>query len=129
MTKTKTLKIACLLSLCALLFSAREDRVHHGTGTWDATAFGNHRAVIRVAQQADAVFVRIPWRRRDLDPEKKHIVLMDAATQRQVRNVVRLEINREFGDLAFQPVSGPGEYQVYYLPNRMEGRSNYPTVT
>ncbi len=129
MTKTKMPMIVCLLSLCALLFYTREDRAHYGTGNWDAKTYGNHRAVIRVAQQADAVFVSIPWRRRDLDPEKKHIVIVDAATQRRVRNVVRLEVNREFGDLAFQPVSGPGEYQVYYLPNRMEGRSNYPTVT
>ena len=129
MPKTKTAIMACLLLLCVLMFSAQEDRAHYGTGTWDAAAYGNHRAVIRVTQQADAVFVRIPWRRRDPDPEKIQIVMVDAATQDRVRNVVRLEVNREFGDLAFQPVSGPGEYQAYYLPNRMEGRSNYPTVT
>ena len=27
-----------------------------------------------------------------------------------------IDINREYGDLAFQPETVPGVYQVYYLP-------------
>ena len=34
----------------------------------------------------------------------------------RIRNVVRVEVNREFGDLVFQPKTAPGEYYVYYLP-------------
>ena len=44
-------------------------------------------------------------------------------------NICRVEINREFGDLIFQPQTVPGEYYVYYMPFVMSGRSNYPTVT
>ena len=44
--------------------------IPYRTGTWDAETRGNHRAVLRVAAEADAVRVRIPWRRRDLEPER-----------------------------------------------------------
>ncbi len=101
----------------------------YGIGQWDAGVYGNHRVVIRVAKKADAVFIRIPWRRRDPDPEKRDLVILAGNSQRRVRNVLRLDINREFGELVFQPESGPGEYHVYTHPYRMEGRSNYPTVT
>jgi hypothetical protein len=33
---------------------------------------------------------------------------------------VRADVNREFGDLVFQPVTAPGEYHVYYLPYRLQ---------
>jgi len=112
----------------SVLLSA-QDRPCYGTGTWDAAVYGNHRAVIRVAEEADAVYVRIPWRRRDRNPDQKGLVIVDAATQKPIRSWVSLEINREYGEIAFQPVSGAGDYYVYYLVNRMEGRSNYPTVT
>ena len=45
-----------------------------------------------------------------------------------VSNLVRLEINRVFGELIFQPVEGAGVYHLYYLPHTSTGRSNYPTV-
>jgi hypothetical protein len=122
-----------LVGLVILMFlwaqEAAPSEIPYGTGTWDAGVYGNHRALIMVSAKADAVFVRIPWRRRDLDPEHKNIVILDAATQARVRNLSRMSINREYGDLVFQPVSGPGVYAVYYLINHMEGRSNYPTVT
>jgi len=102
--------------------------IPYRTGAWDAETLGNHRVVLRVAAAADAVRVRIPWRRRDLEPERKHLVVTDPNGVR-VANVVRREINREFGDLAFQPIGGAGEYSVYYLPNSGEGRANYPRVT
>ncbi len=107
--------------------------IPYGTGNWSADAFdplGNHRAVVRVASRADAVLVRIFWRRHDVDPEKKNIVLLHAATKAELKNVVRLDINREFGELVFQPQYGPGEYLVYYLPTDGPGRSkNYPVIT
>lgn len=101
----------------------------YGIGQWDASVYGNHRVVVRVPKKADAVFIRIPWRRRDPDPDKKDILIMDADSQRKIHNVLRLDINREFGELVFQPESGPGEYHVYTQPYQMEGRRNYPTVT
>ncbi|MGB2906842.1 MAG: glycoside hydrolase domain-containing protein [Candidatus Aminicenantaceae bacterium] len=128
MSKMKLPRIVCLLSLLSALLSA-QDRPRYGTGTWDAAAYGNHRAVLHVTQEAEAVYARIPWLRRDQNPDQKGLVIVDAATQKPIKNWIRLEINREYGEIAFQPVSGAGDYFVYYLVNRMEGRSNYPTVT
>ena len=129
MSNSRMLRITVLLSLLPLLISAQDSPSLYGTGTWDENVLGNHRAVIHVAQEADAVYVRIPWRRRDHDPDQKGLVIVDAATQRSIKNWSCLEINREYGEIVFQPVSGAGEYHVYFLVNHMEGRSNYPTVT
>jgi hypothetical protein len=76
--------------------------VRYGTGNWDAAAYGNHRAVVRVEAQADAVRVRIPWRRRDENPEKKNVIVVDAATGARVKNVCPLAISREYGDFVFR---------------------------
>ena len=101
----------------------------YGTGTWEPDSFGNHRAVVRVTSDVDAVWVRIPWRRRDLEPEKKNIIIVDAGSGARIRNVARISINREYGDLVFQPVIAPGRYYVYYLPYTGNVRSNYPKIT
>ncbi len=95
---------------------------------WDQDRLGNHRAVVRVSASADAVKVHIPWRRRDSAPEKKSLIVVDGATGKEISNVSMLEMNREYGDIVFQPVSGPGTYYVYYLPYVMSGRANYPQV-
>ncbi len=42
-------------------------------------------------------------------------------------NVIRLTINREYGELIFQPTAGPGIYYFYYLPFKSSGGS-YPVV-
>ena len=124
-------RVACSAFLLSLFlsagsFSPLEPR--YGTGTWDAGLYGNHRAVIRVSGRARVVRVRIPWRRRDLNPDKKKVVFVDAATGREVRNVCPLDVDREAGDFAFEPATAPGDYYVYYLPNILQGRSNYPTA-
>ncbi len=102
--------------------------VPFSTGNWDASIFGNHRAVIHVDTSAPAVRVRVPWRRRDLNPAEKKIIVVDAATQVQVKNFIRTNITRESGEFIFEPLTVPGDYYVYYLINEMSGRSNYPTV-
>lgn len=102
--------------------------VPYGIGQWDAAKYGNHRAVVRVTYDADAAAVDIPWRRRDPEPEKKNIVVVDAKTGKRILNVYRLAVNRYFGSIIFQPQSGPGDYYVYYMPYVQEGRTNYPTV-
>jgi len=91
---------------------------------------GNHRAIVRVEQKAGAVVVKIPWRRRDRDPERKQIIVVDSATSQRVTNVARLHLDRFEGVVAFQPQTVPGDYFVYYLPfvpkpgwgRRLEGR-------
>ncbi len=104
------------------------DEVPYGTGNWNEKRYGNHRAVCRVSEESGAVFVRIPWRRRDLNPDQKEVLVIDGTTEKRVMNVFCGDINREYGELVFQPVSGPGQYYIYYMVNHMEGRSNYPEV-
>ncbi len=106
----------------------RADSLRYGVGTWEADSLGNHRAVLRVTTAADAVFAHIPWRRRDLTPESVNLVVIAPATQQRVRNVTRLNINREVGDIAFQAAT-PGEYYVYYLPYTGTFTSNYPKIS
>jgi hypothetical protein len=100
----------------------------YSTGSWDHSTLGNHRVVVHVAESAGAIRVRIPWRRRDLHPERVETIVIDAARGERVRNVVRIGIGREAADFAFQPSTGPGDYYFYYLPHSSAGRSNYPTV-
>ena len=88
---------------------------------------GNHRVRLQVAEKADAVWAHIPWRRRDRDPEKKTTLVVDAATGKPVQNVARVNINREVGDLVFQPATVPGEYWVYFLPYEGE-HSSFPRI-
>ena len=117
------------LAACGLLGVQRHSGdVPYGTATWDAERFGNHRVVIRVADKAPAVRVHMPWRRRDLEPEKKKVIFVAAATGCEIKNVCPIDVNREHGDFVFEPSAGPGDYYAYYLPNLMMGRSNYPTV-
>jgi hypothetical protein len=120
-----------------LLFSAgclsavqlSSEEVRYGTANWDAERFGNHRVAIRVDDKAAAVWVHIPWRRRDLEPEKKNVIFIDATTETRIRNVCPVTVSREYGDFIFEPTMAPGDIYIYYLPNEITGRSNYPTVT
>jgi hypothetical protein len=116
-----------VILVVAPLFCIQE--VPYGIGTWDEDLYGNHRVVIQVKEKADAVWLHIPWKRRDVNPEQKAAILIDGQTEKQVLNLCRININREFGDFVLQPTSGPGKYYLYYLPYQMEGRSNYPKVT
>ncbi len=113
-------------ALLALLFAIA---IVASSETWDPDRFGNHRAVLQVTASADAVRAHIPWRCRDGAIAEKNLKVVDARTGNEILNVLRIEINREFGDIAFQPASGPGTYFVYYLPYEISGRANYPTVT
>ncbi|MEP6779832.1 MAG: glycoside hydrolase domain-containing protein [Gemmatimonadaceae bacterium] len=104
------------------------DTLRYGVGTWEPDSLGNHRAVVRVANAADAVFAHIPWRRRDMTPDKVNVVVMNAATNQRVLNVARVNVNREFGDIVFQAPSA-GIYFLYYMPYTGTFKSNYPKIT
>ena len=101
--------------------------IPYGNADWPES-FGNHRAVVHVAQQARFVQIRIPWRRRDAKPQDKEIIVVDAKTNQRVANVLRIDINREFGWLLFEPPTAPGDYHVYYMPFRNEGSWYFPTA-
>ncbi len=117
--------IFVLFAGSAFLFS---DDVPYGTGTWDSASLGNHRVVVHVSERDDAVTAHIPWRRRDFDPHRKNIVLLDAATGNRVLNVYIAEINREYVNLLFRPHTVPGDYYIYYMPYVTEGSKHYPKV-
>jgi hypothetical protein len=119
--------LVALLAILAASPILHTQEPPYGTASWDADTLGNHRAVIRVNANADAVSIHLPWRRRDLHPEDKEIFIYDAHGARMT-NVFRAQVNREFGDLVFQPVSGTGEYEVYYLPFTGGIHDNYPKI-
>lgn len=127
-------RVAYLLATVGILagFSAIPPalaaQARYGSGVWEADSFGNQRAVVRVARPADAVWARLPWRRRDLEPEKKEVLVIDGQTGQRVTNVARLRITRESGDLVFQ-ARAAGLYYFYYLPYSGSIRSNYPKIT
>ena len=102
--------------------------VPYRLGRWDPDSLGNHRAVLRVDSAVKAVRVTIPWRRRDRHPELTQIMITNA-TGRRVTNAVPIEITRAGGTLAFEPISGAGEYYVYFQPYKGSVRSNYPRIT
>jgi hypothetical protein len=120
--------------------------VRAAVGSWDPeSGLGYHRAVVHLeatpasapdrpyrglsrAVPAKAARVVIPWRRRDLDPEKKAVIVVDAATGERLANVLPISVGRESGEFVFEPRTVPGDYYFYYLPYKSEGRKNYPNV-
>ena len=78
---------------------------------------GNHRAVVKVSNpNYNAVVATIPWRRPDLRPETKKLVVYGVKTAKEVVNVKVLEFSAEVGRIAFQPMAGETAYYIYYLP-------------
>jgi hypothetical protein len=96
------------------------------TKCWLPDSLGNHRVVLTVNTSGKVAKAIIPWRRRDNDPENKRIIIQDAKTLQKINNVKTGVINREKGEIYFEPTSGKGTYYVYYMPYKNEGRSNYP---
>lgn len=111
--------------------NAQTLRYKNGNNGWNADSLGNHRFVVMLSQvnyskNKTVARVVIPWRRRDEQPEKKRIIIADAKTGKRILNVKPGRIEKENGELFFEPVSGAGNYYVYYMPYKNEGRSNYP---
>jgi hypothetical protein len=96
-----------------------------GVATWDSQTLGNRRAVLEVTHSAEAVAVRVPWRRDDASPEKKNVLLVEAASGRQITNVALGTLNSAMGEIVFQ-AQAPGNYYAYFLPSISRGK-NYPT--
>ncbi len=115
-----------LFILMAGFCSAQPIRYTIATNGWNADSLGNHRAVVLFKGNAKAARVIIDWRRHDVHPEAKRIIVQEAKTGLLVNNVYCANINRESGDIIFEPITGPGKYYVYFMPYKNEGRSNYP---
>ncbi len=90
---------------CGSAAPIQDADVPYGVGSWDADKYGNHRAVVRVTAAAPAVRVHLPWRRPDLDPDKKNIVVVQGSSGGRVLNVARVAVTRESGDLVFEAPS------------------------
>ena len=118
----------CLFAYSSLQAQAVPTDELYGVGIWNADSLGNHRVIVAVDKPADAVLATIDWRRRDLNPEAKNLIVVDAATGERITNVCRFTIDRERGEVVFQPQTVPGEYYIYYLKNVMSGSPYYPTV-
>jgi len=95
--------------------------------SWDAGRLGNHRVVLHVGD-VSSEFVRasIKWRRAVEDPGGKSLVLLDASRGEVIRDKTALSLSLDRLDLVFRPSAGSGNYYLYYLPYRLEGRPNYP---
>ena len=113
-----------VVSLCfssAMAFSQIHPiKYTDGNNSWNPDSLGNHRAIIHFNGNGAVAKATIEWRRRDLLPELKRIILQDAQTGRKIDNVKTLDISREAGTILFEPVSGNGDYYVYYMPYKYE---------
>lgn len=121
--------LPCLLPLLAIS-SLRGDAV--SLPNWQPTAkqwsrsLGSHRVIVRVDSVSEAVRVKLPWRRRDVAPETKAILVHDLKSNQEIANVVVVKNTAEAGEILFQPKAGPGEYAVYFLPVKIDGGA-FPT--
>lgn len=121
------LAFGCWFLVIAHSTSAQDIKYSSCENCWNADSLGNHRAVVQAGEGGRIVKVVVPWRRRDPSPQEKNIIVTDRQGTR-IRNVSRGVINRELGEIYFEPTAGAGEYYVYYLPYQSKGRSNYPVV-
>jgi hypothetical protein len=127
MTRITRAAVFFLPSIFLFLFAdGQQIKYTTGNNNWNADSLGNHRAIVQYNGKGSTVRVIIEWRRRDKNPGTKRIIVQDATTGGFIKNVNPGIINREYGDIYFGPVAGPGKYYVYYMPYRNEGHSNYP---
>jgi hypothetical protein len=131
-SRTTFFTVLAVVAVCAFSFAQSSDQdpvlpaSFYATGTWDADSLGNHRVVLQISGNSEAVTAHIPWRRRDHRPEDKGIWIVNGTTGKRIRNASWTRVTRESGDVIFEPSSGPGLYYVYYLLYRHRGSRNYP---
>lgn len=84
---------------------------------WRANLQGNHRAVVLVENpNVSAVEVCLPWRRADLRIESKKILVVNAKTGENIKNVFVRYISAEKAIIIFEPNASSSNYYIYYLP-------------
>ncbi|WP_299578037.1 glycoside hydrolase domain-containing protein [uncultured Sunxiuqinia sp.] len=81
---------------------------------WEES-LGNHRAVVKINQAADAVAMDIVWRRHDRNPDEKQFIIIHESGEK-VENIKRIHVDNERCKLVFGPVVKTGTYYFYYLP-------------
>lgn len=106
---------AILIGLC--YFSYAESRIPYTVpNTPWPEKFGNHRAVLKIEDASEKVYLNFVWRRHDLQPERRRLLIVNSITGDTIQNIKRLEVNNEYCELIFGPVHQPGVYYFYYLP-------------
>lgn len=108
-----------LMTVIIVLFSnimTGQDKVDYkvAENVWH-DGYGNHRAVLKVEESSDAAYLNFNWRRHDDDPEKRRFLIVNESTGDTVKNIYRLEVDKEKCELVFGPVE-TGKYHFYYLP-------------
>lgn len=126
MKRLKKISIA-LLSATVLSATAQQSTYTYSVPDkpW-GEGMGNHRAVIEVKSPAEAVELRLDWRRGDDASNQKRFLIINAQTGDTIPNVQKLQVNNESCDIVFGPVSKAGTYYFYYLPYRVQpGQGSY----
>jgi hypothetical protein len=121
------MKFKLFLFICFIGHFTLNAQIHKYTilnHAWNSDSLGNHRAVVQFMGTGKIAHVKINWRRRDEHPELKGIIIQNASG-RIMQTIGTDKLTRESADIYFEP-SGAGQYYVYYLPYKNEGRSNYP---
>src|SRR3984885_7115833 len=122
------LVLVLLLSACSAAFS-QELKYVTKHNDWDPDSLGTHRVAITVADPAKKVAkALIAWRRNDLHPEQKGVIVVDSATNERILNIGFGAISREACILYFEPKPQDSKYFVYYLPYQIDRKSNYPNA-
>lgn len=119
-----------VLLWCSAAFAQKINYVNSNNG-WNADSLGNHRFRVSLAageylKNRNVAHVNIYWRRRDEDPAAKKIIIVSEKSGKPVLNTKLLAADNERGNILFEPIDGAGNYYIYYMPYRNEGRSNYP---
>jgi len=92
-------------------------------------SLGNQRIQLEVDEASSGpVRVIIPWRRPDINPAGKAVIIVEAESAKVVKSILLEGSNNEYGDLAFEPLPGAPLYYAYYLPHRSTG-GYYPRLS
>lgn len=117
--------IAVLCIVFSVNYSRAQSEISYSIPSepWE-DSLGNHRAIIEVSNTADAVRLNFNWRRHDLNPEKRQLLIVNAKTGDTIHNIQRLIVNQEKCELIFGPVE-KGTYHFYYLPFKPDHEWGY----
>ena len=116
MKKNIVLSLSCALLFATSVFcrgsmvndipsNSKSTTIHYSVPEkqWEEE-FGNHRAIIKVDKPSDAVSIDFLWRRHDISPEKRQMLIVNAETGEKITNVFRVSIDKEQCKLVFGPL-------------------------
>lgn len=90
-------------------------------------SYGNHRILIEIKDDSKPVKAVIPWRRRDLKPEEKELIIISEKTREVIKNKIVVKSDNYSGTILFIPNKKSFKYFIYYLPHKSSG-GYYPKL-